>query len=123
MDTDLARTFLAVVAAGSFVKASERLFVTRSTVSARIPALEGHLRCRLFERNKGGTTLTPAGRQVERHAASLMGTLERARQDVGVPEGYRGTLTIGGRIGIWENLLLGALARIRTTVPDVALRA
>lgn len=123
MDTELARTFLAVVAAGSFVKASERLFVTQSTVSARIQALEEHLRCRLFERNKGGTTLTPAGRQFQKHAASLMRTLERARQDVGVPEGYRGTLTIGGRIGIWENLLLGALARIRVTVPDVALRA
>ena len=35
MDTELARTFLSVVAAGSFVKASERLFVTQSTVSAR----------------------------------------------------------------------------------------
>ena len=60
MDTELARTFLSVVAAGSFVKASERLFVTQSTVSARIQALEEYLRCQLFVRNKGGTTLTPA---------------------------------------------------------------
>jgi DNA-binding transcriptional LysR family regulator len=123
MDTELARTFLSVVAAGSFVKASERLFVTQSTVSARIHALEEYLRCQLFVRNKGGTTLTPAGRLFQKHATSLMRTLEQARQDVGVPHGYRGSLTIGGRIGIWESLLLRSLAPIRATAPDVAVRA
>jgi DNA-binding transcriptional LysR family regulator len=123
MDTELARTFLSVVAAGSFVKAAERLFVTQSTVSARIHALEEHLRCQLFVRNKGGTSLTPAGRQFQKHAVSLMRTLEQARQDVGVPQGYRASLTIGGRIGIWDSLLLGALAKIRAALPDVALRA
>jgi DNA-binding transcriptional LysR family regulator len=105
------------------VKASERLFVTQSTVSARIQALEEYLRCQLFVRNKDGTTLTPAGRQFQKHATSLMRTLEQARQDVGVPHGYRGSLTIGGRIGIWESLLSGALARLRAASPDIALRA
>jgi DNA-binding transcriptional LysR family regulator len=123
MDTELARTFLSVVAAGSFVKAAERLFVTQSTVSARIRALEEQLRCLLFVRNKGGTTLTPAGRQFQKHAVSLMRTLEQARQDVGVPQGYRASLTIGGRIGIWDSLLRGSLAKMRAAAPDVALRA
>jgi DNA-binding transcriptional LysR family regulator len=123
MDTELARTFLSVVAAGSFVKAAERLFITQSTVSARIHALEEQLRCQLFVRNKGGTTLTAAGRQFQKHAISLMRTLEQARQDVGAPQGYRASLTIGGRIGIWDSLLLRALAQIRAAMPDVALRA
>jgi DNA-binding transcriptional LysR family regulator len=123
MDTELARTFLSVVAAGSFVKASERLFVTQSTVSARIQALEEHLRCQLFVRDKGGTTLTPAGRRFQKHATSLMRTMEQARQDVGVPQSYRGSLTIGARIGIWESLLMISLAKIRATSPDVAVRA
>jgi LysR family transcriptional regulator, flagellar master operon regulator len=123
MDTELARTFLSVVAAGSFVKAAERLFVTQSTVSARIQALEEHLRCQLFVRNRGGTTLTAAGRQFQKHAISLLRTIEQARQDVGVPQGYRASLTIGGRIGIWDSALLGLLARIRAAEPDIALRA
>ena len=123
MDTELARTFLSVVAAGSFVKAAERLFVTQSTVSARIQALEEHLRCQLFFRNKDGTTLTPAGRQFQKHAISLLRTVEQARQDVGVPHGFRASLTIGGRIGIWDSLLLAALAKMRAEAPDVALRA
>lgn len=123
MDTELARTFLSVVAAGNFVKAAERLFVTQSTVSARIQSLEQQLGCQLFVRNKAGTTLTPAGRQFQKHATTLMRTVQRARQDVGVPQGFRASLTIGGRIGIWEGLLLGSLPRLRTAAPDVALRA
>ena len=39
MDTELARTFLAVVSAGNFVTAAEKLHVTQSTVSARIQTL------------------------------------------------------------------------------------
>jgi DNA-binding transcriptional LysR family regulator len=123
MDTELARTFLSVVAAGNFVRAAERLFVTQSTVSARIQSLEQQLGCQLFVRNKGGTTLTRAGRLFQKHATTLMRTVEQARQDVGVREGFRASLTLGARIGIWEGLLLGALAKIRARVPDLALRA
>jgi DNA-binding transcriptional LysR family regulator len=123
MDTELARTFLSVVAAGNFVKAAERLFVTQSTVSARIQSLEQQLGCQLFVRNKAGTVLTTAGRQFQKHATTLMRVVAQARQDVGVPRGYRASLTVGGRIGIWEGLLLKALAELRSAVPDVALRA
>lgn len=123
MDTELARTFLTVVAAGNFVKAAERLFVTQSTVSSRIQSLEQQLGCRLFVRNKAGTTLTAAGRQFQKHAVNLMRTVEQARQDVGVSQGYRASLTIGGRIGIWEDLLLRCLPVMRTVAPDIAIRA
>ena len=43
MDTEQVRTFLAVVAHGSFLEAAARLHVTQSTVSARIQALETRL--------------------------------------------------------------------------------
>ena len=123
MDTELARTFLAVVAAGSFVRAAERLFVTQSTVSARIHSLETELGCSLFVRNKAGTVLTSAGRQFQKHATTLLRVVAQARQDVGVPQGYRASLTIGARIGIWERLLSSALAHLRSAAPDVAVRA
>lgn len=123
MDTELARTFLTVVAAGNFVKAAERLFVTQSTVSARIQSLEQQLGRRLFVRNKAGTTLTAAGRQFQKHAVTLMRTVEQARQDLGVTRGFRASLTIGGRFGIWEDLLLQWLPLMRANAPDIALRA
>ena len=40
MDAELARTFLAVIAGGSFVEAAQRLHLTQSTVSSRIQRLE-----------------------------------------------------------------------------------
>lgn len=123
MDTELARTFLVVVTAGNFSTAAERLHVTQSTVSARIRALEDSLGCVLFVRNKAGTSLTPAGRQFQKHAASLVRTVEEVRQTVGVQSGFRATLTIGGRFGLWEQLLLHWLAWMREHQADVSLRA
>src|SRR5690606_13693200 len=123
MDTELARTFLSVVAAGNFVKAAEKLFVTQSTVSARIQSLEQQLGCRLFERNKAGSTLTPAGRLFQKHATALLRTVERARQDAGIAQGFRASLTLGGRVGGWEGLLRPLLGGLREQAEAVARRA
>jgi DNA-binding transcriptional LysR family regulator len=123
METELARTFLTVIAAGNFIGAAERLHVTQSTVSARIHTLEEQLGCSLFVRNKAGTRLTPAGRQFQKHAAILVRAVERARQDVGIAAGYRATLAVGGRLGLWEGLLLEWLPRMRATAPDISVRA
>lgn len=123
MDTELARTFLTVVAAGSFIGAAERLHVTQSTVSARIHALEEQLGCSLLVRNKAGTKLTPAGRRFQKHAAVLVRTVERARQEVGIPSGYQAMLTVGGRFGLWEGLLLRWLERFGEQAPEVSVRA
>jgi DNA-binding transcriptional LysR family regulator len=43
MDTELARTFLEIVSTGSFIRATERLNVGQTTVSARIRTLEQQL--------------------------------------------------------------------------------
>src|SRR5580765_7501419 len=123
MDTELARTFLVVIATGSFVEAAQRLHVTQSTVSTRIQRLEETLGAELFVRNKSGTTLTSAGQQFQRHAALLTRTVEQARQEIGVISGFRATLTIGGRIGLWEDLLMRWLPVFAALAPDVAVRA
>jgi len=123
MDTELARTFLAVIAGGSFVEAAERLHVTQSTVSMRIQRLEETLGAELFVRNKTGTTLTPAGRQFRRHALLLTRTVEQARQEIGIVSGFSATLNVGGRIGLWEDLLLRWLPIFSRLAPDVAVRA
>lgn len=122
MDTEWARTFQAIVTSGSFIGAAKRLHITQSTVSARIRALEEQLGCRLFVRNKAGATLTPAGRQFLRHAATLIRTVEQAQQDAGISRGYRGVLTIGARFALWVEVLLKWLPRMRETVPDVSVR-
>jgi LysR family transcriptional regulator, flagellar master operon regulator len=122
LDTELARTFLTVIATGSFVAASQRLHVTQSTVSARIQRLEEQLGASLFVRNSAGVELSAAGRQFQRHASLLTRTVEQARQDVGAVTGFSATLTVGGRIGLWENLLDRWLPRFASLEPQVAVR-
>jgi LysR family transcriptional regulator, flagellar master operon regulator len=111
------------VAAGNFVSAAERLHVTQSTVSARIHALEELLGCTLFVRNKAGASLTSAGRQFQKHASTLVRTVEQARHDVGIPRGFRAALTVGGRFGLWEQLLLKWLPLMQERAPDISIRA
>lgn len=123
MDTELARTFLTVVEAGNFISAAERLHVSQSTVSTRIHTLEDLLGCVLFVRNKAGTSLTPAGRQFQKHATALVRIVAQARHDIGLPEGFSGTLVIGGRIGIWEEFLLHWLPLMQKTSPAISIRA
>jgi DNA-binding transcriptional LysR family regulator len=123
MDTELARTFLTVVTAGNFISAADRLHVSQSTVSTRIHTLEDQLGCTLFVRNKAGTTLTSAGRQFQRHAATLVRTIEQARHDIGIPEGFSGTLIIGGRIGLWEEFLVQWLQLMKEARPEISIRA
>lgn len=122
MDTEFARTFLAVIAAGNFVSAAERLHVTQSTVSARIQTLERQLGVVLLRRGRGGTELTPAGRRFLRHAKSLVRTSEQARHDVGLPEGFSGTLTIRARIALWDGFLPQWTEWMRKQTPDISLR-
>jgi len=123
MDTEFARTFLAVVTAGNFVSAAERLHVTQSTVSARIQSLEAVLGRKLFVRNKGGTTLTSAGRHFQKHASTLVRTVEQARHDVGVAGRFRGAVTIGARFGLWEQFLLLLLPGLLRDAPEISVRA
>lgn len=123
MDIDQARTFLAIAASGSFIEAAKRLHLTQSTVSARVQRLEEELGARLFVRNRAGVVLTTAGRRFHDYAKRLVLTADQARQHVGLPSRYRGTLRIGGRIALWELLMPDWVRWIRERDTEVAVRA
>jgi DNA-binding transcriptional LysR family regulator len=123
MDIEQARTFLAIAAHGSFLEAAARLHVTQSTVSSRIRNLEADLGARLFVRNRAGASLTPAGRRFLQHAKTLVLTVEQARHDLGLPERYRASLRVGGRIALWDGFLPRWVGWMRRTAPDVSIRS
>ena len=122
MDIEFARTFLAVSAAGNFVGAAQRLHVTQSTVSARIQTLESQLGAALFRRGRNGAELTPAGQRFLRHAKTLVQTVDQAKHDVGLPAGFSGSLTLRGRIALWDGFLPRWVAKMRQAHPDISLR-
>lgn len=123
MDINQARTYLAIVANGSFLEAAQQLHLTQSTVSARIQRLEEELDTRLFIRNRSGASLTQAGKRFMEYAKRLVITAEQARHDIGLPSRYNATIRIGGRIALWEGLLPQWIGSMRRVVPDVAIRS
>lgn len=123
MDIERARTFLEIVHTGSFLKASERLHVTQTTVSARIRTLEDELGRKLFIRNRNGAVLTSAGREFERFALSFLQVWERARQQLKIPAGKTGIIALGGELSLWNPVLLDWLLWMKQNRPEIAIRA
>lgn len=123
MDIQLARTFLEIIAAGNFVSAAKRLFVTQSAISLRVRKLEEELGRELFVRSKSGIELTPAGEQFERYARSIVKVWEDARYHVAVPEGFDDTLIIGGEYSLWTKLGTFWLWALEEKLPRIAFRA
>ncbi|GGE48848.1 LysR family transcriptional regulator [Actibacterium pelagium] len=123
MDIALIRTFVEVAATGSFVNASERLFVTQSAISLRVQRLEDSLGKQLFIRSKAGAELTPAGREFERYALSFIKIWEEARQQIGVPEGYTKSLTVGAQYSLWPRLGFRWIDEMQEAMPTLNIRA
>jgi len=123
MDITLAKTFLDIAETGSFVAAAARLNVTQTAVSARVHALEEQLGRRLFVRNKSGARLTPAGERFVRHATTLVQVWDRARQQVGLPQGRVDIASVGAEISLWNPILVDWLVWMKHEAADIALRA
>lgn len=122
MDVQLARTFLEVVAGGSFVRAAERLGISQAAVSMRIQALENQLGCTLFQRGRGGAKLTPAGRQFHRCAITMKQAWDQALLEVSLPPGFIGQVRLGGHYSLWRYFLSRWLVWMRRNGDNIALR-
>ncbi|OIQ98611.1 HTH-type transcriptional regulator YofA [mine drainage metagenome] len=121
MEIDLARTFIEITKTGSFISAAERLFITQTTVTARMHNLEEQLKCRLFVRNRSGATLTENGKHFLTHANQLVQVWEAARRDLPIPIGTEASITIGGEFSLWNPLMLTWLNTHRECHPNIAL--
>ncbi len=88
MDVDLRRLRYFVTVAGelSFVRAAALLHMTQPALSRQVSALEHDLGTVLFDRDRRGTSLTPAGQQLLEDAIPLLAAsaaLERRARLVG----------------------------------------
>ncbi|MHA6262384.1 LysR family transcriptional regulator [Arenibacterium sp. CAU 1754] len=123
MDITLIRSFLEVARTGSFVAASERLFVTQSAVSLRIARLEDTLGKPLFSRSKAGAVLTREGAAFERYALSILKIWEEARTQIALPPGFTRSLTLGAQYSLWPRLGFRWIDLLRAQMPDLHVRA
>jgi DNA-binding transcriptional LysR family regulator len=96
------RVFKAIASTRNVATAAKSLFMTPSSVSMQLKALERDLRVSLYERRKGQVTLTEAGLILLRYAETMLAAEEEATREIA---GLRGTLR--GRLRFGTNLTGG----------------
>ena len=108
--------FSAVVDAGSFTAAAEKLYLAQSTVSDNVRALEELLHLKLFHReSKRRLTLTLEGKRVYRYAQDILGRCSALLLDVAVDSALE--LTLGASTVPAQSLLPGYMARFARENP------
>src|SRR5690349_7127585 len=89
------RVFTAVVDAGSFARAAEKLELSRGMTSRYVAQVEAHLGVRLLNRTTRRLSLTEAGHDYYQRAAQVLALVEEAEHaashDAATP---RGTLRV-----------------------------
>ena len=82
MELEQLRTFLAVAETKSFTRAAELLFVSHSTVSRAVSALEAELGVRLFDRDNRVFGLTEAGERLCERAKELLALADEIETEI-----------------------------------------
>ncbi len=89
------QAFVAVVEAGSFTAAAERLNTAKSAVSRRVSSLEERLGVQLLRRTTRVLNLTETGSSFYEHSARILADLDEAEAAVQQEHGeLRGTLRV-----------------------------
>ena len=107
LDPRLLRAFTAIVDAGSFTLAAERLHMTQSTVSQQLARLEDAVGTALIDRAARPVRPTMAGERLLGYAKRLLALQHEAEAALGDPAG-----TASIRIGLPEDIVSTAMARV-----------
>lgn len=118
-------TFVAVAEERSFTRASDRLHVVQSAVSAGVRSLEKELGVSLFDRTTHRVELTDAGQALLPEARMTLAAAAAAREAVDrVRGGLRGTVVLGTMQAQAMRAvdLPGVLAAFRSEYPEVEVK-
>lgn len=116
------RTFLAVVSEGSISSAARAVFVSQSTASSHIRALEEAAGIRLLHRTPGGVRPTAAGRRMAAYASQLVGLERQLLEQLRTLEGDEAApLRLATTHEAAHCVLPRALARVRAERPELRI--
>lgn len=117
------QTFLAVVEAGNYSAAAERLHMSQPAVSQHIRALESQLdSVRLFRRVGQQMLLTHAGEDLVESAREMLALSARAEESIRALRGQiSGRVAIGCTPSSGETLLPPLIAAFRTRFPAITV--
>ncbi|NBR30342.1 MAG: LysR family transcriptional regulator, partial [Betaproteobacteria bacterium] len=114
------QVFYTVARQLSFTRAAEQLCMTQPAVTFQIKQLEEHFDARLFERDRGGIALTPAGEMVLQYAERILELSDELDKRVGDLHGsISGPLLLGCSMTIAEYILPRVLGEFKALHPQV----
>ena len=116
------RSFVAVAEELHFRRAAERLHLAQPSVSQQIRTLEAELGVALFERNRRGAVLTPAGSALLGEARELLTRADRATALArATGAGERGRLRMSLTRSLTGGVAGAIVAAYRAEYPEVEL--
>ncbi len=114
---------IAIAEEGHFGRAARRLAVTQPALSSRLRRVEESLDVRLFDRDRGGVRLTPAGEQfLEGAERVVLAAREAAESARNAQAGLGQTLRVGMTQVAAYQVVVPALTGFRALHPQARLR-
>lgn len=114
------QSFVAVVEAGSFTAAAERLGVAKSAISRRVTALEERLGTQLLQRTTRKLNLTDTGRQFYERSIRILSDLEELESAVLQQHGeVSGMLRVALPLSFGVSQMCAPIASFSTAHPQV----
>ncbi|KZN34220.1 hypothetical protein N480_21695 [Pseudoalteromonas luteoviolacea S2607] len=121
-DVNTMLLFLAVVEAGSFTLAAERLNMPKANLSRKISQLEASLGITLLERTTRSQHLTEAGHTYLAHCKEIKSQVELANAAVAKAlNSVSGELKVGVSVGMGHEILKPVLGEFMHEYPQISL--
>lgn len=122
MTNDQLASFIAVIEAGSFSKAAQKLFLAPQTLMQQIGNLEAELGVKLLDRSPQGVRPTSGGAEYYRDAKIMLEMLDTAKTRARIASSGRPTVRFahcGGRLAL-KHYLMDVARAFSERRPDVA---
>lgn len=113
--------FVAISRFGSFRRAAEELDISQPTITAQLAQMEKTLSVVLFERGRGGATLTPAGRQLLPIARRILEELDNLMATAGVASSGAAVYRLGVKSTLGPYILPRILPAVHARYRDLKL--
>ncbi|TCJ03849.1 LysR family transcriptional regulator [Cytobacillus praedii] len=122
MEIQQLRAFLSVAQTKNFTKSADLLYVSQSTITMRIKALEHSLGKMLFDRDNRQVHLTAAGKELLDYAKRIVELVDEGARKLKLEERFDSSLVVGSLHSLWDYLLFPIMKEFQIKYPKTALR-